>query len=145
MRQIVVDATIAQMKEVMDTYISTRTDTTSLAQATRAALETLDQQHGGQDGKGNAQDMMTYLRRRASRNQPEFSSFTMQLLKMCDPTPFPTLPCGNPTTKPVNHNTHPTQISLHLLLPTIQLLHLFLPTHTEDRFTPTFLIFPFSI
>ena len=48
-----------------------------------------------------------------SRNQPEFSSFTMQLLKMCDPTPFPTLPCGNPTTKPVNHNTHPIQISLH--------------------------------
>ena len=44
MRQIVVDATIAPMKEVMDTYISTRTDTTSLAQATRAALETLDQQ-----------------------------------------------------------------------------------------------------
>ena len=80
-----------------------------------------------------------------SRNQPEFSSFTMQLLKMCDPTPFPTLPCGNPTTEPVNHNTHPTQISLHLLLPTIQLLYLFLPTHTEDRFTPTFLIFPFSI
>ena len=66
MRQIVVDATIAQMKEVMDTHISTRTDTTSLAQATRAALETLDQQYGGQDGKGNAQDMMTYLRRRAS-------------------------------------------------------------------------------
>ena len=64
MRQIVVDATIAQMKEVMDTHISTRTDTTSLAQATRAALETLDQQYGGQDGKGNAQDMMTYLRRR---------------------------------------------------------------------------------
>ena len=79
-----------------------------------------------------------------SRNQPEFSSFTMQLLKMCDPTPFPTLPCGNPTTEPVNHNTHPTQISLHLLLPTIQLLYLFLPTHTEDRFH-TFLIFPFSI
>ena len=66
MRQIVVDATIAQMEEVMDTYISTRTDTTSLAQATRAALETLDQQYGGQDGKGDAQNMMTFLSRKGA-------------------------------------------------------------------------------
>ena len=40
-----------------------------------------------------------------SRNQPEFSSFTMQLLKMCDPTPFPTLPCGNPTPQNLSTTT----------------------------------------
>ena len=78
MRQIVVDATRAQMQEDMDNHIATlfnltnkkastnKKDTTSLAQVTRMAQATLNHAYGGQDGKGTAKDMMTYLSRKGS-------------------------------------------------------------------------------
>ena len=69
MRQIVVDATRAQMQEDMDYHIETQMKNqkeASLAQVTRMAKATLNHLYGGQDGKGNANDMVTYLRRRGS-------------------------------------------------------------------------------
>ena len=66
-----VDDTMAHMKEDMDNQIKFQMEkdenTASLAQITHEAQATINQKYGGQDGKGNAQDMMTYLRRRAWR------------------------------------------------------------------------------
>ena len=69
MRNLVVDDTIAHMKEEMDVLVNDgyeEGNDGSLAAATSAATATLNQQYGGQNGKGNAKDMMTYLCRRGS-------------------------------------------------------------------------------
>ena len=62
--------TRAQMQKDMDNYISTQmekdTNTSSLAQVTHAAQATLNHAYGGQDGKGDAQNMMTFLSRKGA-------------------------------------------------------------------------------
>ena len=72
MRNLVVDDTIAHMKEEMDVLINEGYEEGnggSRAAATYAATAAVKQQYGGQNGKGNAKDMMTYLCRRGARSR----------------------------------------------------------------------------